>query len=240
MARMTEHDFLASYRPADFDRPAITVDLVLLTIRDGAIQVLLIKRDEHPFQGRWSLPGGFVAVEEELDDAARRVMREKAGLDRIPVEQLRTFGEVGRDPRMRVITVAYFALVPAPVLTRALKGPDGPVLAQASVGSRASLEGEPLELAFDHQAIVDAAVERLRGKLDYSDVAFQLLPREFTLLQLQQVHETILGRKVNKPAFRKRMLDAGTLVATGKREQGSPFRPAELYRHVPVAPKAKA
>ena len=237
---MTENDFLAGYRPADFDRPAVTVDLVLMTIRDGAIHVLLVKREEHPQQGRWSLPGGFVGVDEELGDAARRVMREKAGLDRIAVEQLRTFGEVGRDPRMRVITVAYFALVPAEVLVPALKRAEGPALAQVTRGARASLAGQPLDLAFDHQAIIDAALERLRGRLDYSDVAFRLLPREFTLLQLQQVHETILGRKVNKPAFRKRMLDAGNLVATGRREQGSPFRPAELYRHAAAARKVRA
>ena len=233
---MTEQEFLAGYRPEAFDRPAVTVDLVLMTASEGSLQLLLAKRLEHPHRGRWSLPGGFVGVDEDLERAARRVLRQKACLETAFLEQLATFGAVDRDPRMRVITIAYFALLPPAAFDDALGATNGLVLATIrgadgdGVDIRAA--GKKLSLAFDHPMIVAQAVARLRGKLDYSDVAYALLPAEFTLRQLQEVHETILGRPLNKPAFRKRMLDKGVLRATGRREQGLSFRPAELYRYI--------
>lgn len=222
-----EADYLEAYDPAAFPPVAATVDLVLMTVDEGTLQVLLSRRDEPPFAGHWALPGGFVGAEESLDDAARRILAGKAHLDGAWLEQLYTFGTPGRDPRMRVITVAYFALLPAQRLRAAVAGAAGLRLAPAA--------DESLRLAFDHDEIVATAVRRLRGKLDYTPIAFSLLPERFTLRALQSVHEAILGRRVNKSAFRRRMLEGGSIRATGERETGASFRPAELYTFHPSA-----
>ncbi|MBN8940516.1 MAG: NUDIX domain-containing protein [Rhizobiales bacterium] len=236
-----EAEFLAGYDPSLYERPAVTVDLVLMSIVDGAPAALLMRRDEPPALGRWALPGGFVGIGEPLDTAARRILREKAQMQDAYVEQLYTFGAVNRDPRMRVVTVAYFALLPAerftaalkanPLLTLARIAPEGP--AEAGHAASASGESGRLPLAFDHADILGLAIRRLRGKLDYSTIGFALLPERFTLRQLQDVHEAILGLPVNKSAFRRRMLDKGWLEATGERETGASFRPAELFRFKP-------
>ena len=237
---MNESEFLRSYDPAQFDRPSVAVDLVLMGIIGETPAVLLIKREDHPFKGCWALPGGFVGVAESVDDAAHRVLREKARMEGAYVEQLYTFGAVDRDPRTRVISIAYFALLPearfgaALAADRALAQAEirvpGGVENEAGVEVRTA-DGQSLELAFDHRQIIGLAIERLRGKLDYSDIAFTLLPELFTLRQLQAIHEAILGVRLNKPAFRRRLLDSGKLIATGRRETGASFRPAELYRH---------
>jgi len=233
-----EAEFLAGYDPQRYERPAVTVDLVLMSIVDGAPAALLLRRDEHPALGRWALPGGFVRIDEALDAAARRILAEKARMQDAYIEQLYTFGAVDRDPRMRIITVAYFALLPAERFAAALRAGPGLTLARITLpgpGGPASALGEdgPLPLAFDHAEILGLAMGRLRGKLDYSPVGFALLPPLFTLRQLQDVHEAILGVTLNKPAFRRRMIDKGWLEATGERETGASFRPAELYRFKP-------
>ena len=191
--------------------------------------MLLKRRTEHPFADRWALPGGFVGIDEDLDAAARRVLRDKARIDDAYLEQLYTFGAVDRDPRTRIISVAYFALLPAERFAAA------PGLALARIDMQAEavaqVDGAPVPLAFDHAAMLDLAMRRLRGKLDWSPVAFALLPERFTLRALQDVHEAILGRPLNKPAFRRRLIDGGRIVATGERETGASFRPAELYRY---------
>ena len=233
----SEVQFLAGYDPSVYERPAVTVDLVLMSIIDGAPAALLIRREEHPALGLWSLPGGFVRIDEALDDAARRILHEKAQMEAY-IEQLYTFGRVDRDPRMRVITIAYFALLPADQFAAALKANRHLALARIAVGwpgesggpVEAIGEDGPLPLAFDHQEILSLAILRLRGKLDYSPVGFALLPPLFTLRQLQDVHEAILGVPLNKSAFRRRMLDRGWLAPTGARETGASFRPAELFR----------
>ncbi|WP_407524473.1 NUDIX hydrolase [Methylobacterium oryzisoli] len=236
---MTEAEFLAQYDPADYERPAITVDLVLLGLRDGRLAALLRRREQHPDLGRWALPGGFVRLDEDLDAAAARVLREKAGLPGAHLEQLYTFGAVARDPRMRIITVAYLALLNERALAEALEHapdllPAGITLPPSEKPDGAvsvlSPKAEPLGLAFDHGDILALAVRRLRGKLDYSEVGFALLPEQFTLRQLQDVHEAILGTTLNKSAFRRRMRDTGWLAPTGQREGGTSFRPAELFR----------
>ena len=208
------------YDPAAFPPLAVTVDLVLMTIADGRLAVLLQRRSEAPHKGGWALPGGFVGVAESLDAAAQRVLSDKAGLSGAWLEQLYSFGEPARDPRMRIVTVAYFALLPAHDLAAAL-------------GERDDLRLVPIDeaapLAFDHGEILGHAVQRLRGKLDYAPVAFALLPPRFTLRALQDVHEAILGTPLNKPAFRRRMLDKGWIEGTGEREEGGAFRPAELF-----------
>jgi 8-oxo-dGTP diphosphatase len=231
--------FLASYDPAAYERPSVTVDLVLLSVLDGALHVLLMRRTQPPAEGKWALPGGFVRIDESLDEAARRVLHEKAQIASAFLEQLYTFGAVARDPRMRIITVAYYALLPAARFAKALEQSDELALAKlvtawkGETGGRAealAADGARLALAFDHADILGLAVKRLRGKLDYSQVGFELLPAQFTLRALQDVHEAILGVRFNKPAFRRRMLDKGVLEPTGLREQGVTFRPAELYR----------
>jgi 8-oxo-dGTP diphosphatase len=238
---MTRKDkaFLASYDPAAYQRPSVTVDLALLSVRDGTLHALLMRRTQPPAEGRWALPGGFVGIDESLDAAARRVLHEKAHIASAFLEQLYTFGAVERDPRMRIITVAYYALLPAARFARALERSDELALAKlvtawkGETGGRAeavAADGVRLGLAFDHADILGLAVKRLRGKLDYSQVGFELLPPQFTLRALQDVHQAILGVRFNKPAFRRRMLDKGVLEPTGLREQGVTFRPAELYR----------
>lgn len=224
----------------DYDKPSVAADLVLMSVRAGRLAALLQKREQAPETGKWALPGGFVGIDESLDAAAERVLAEKARMAGAWVEQLYTFGEPGRDPRGRVITVAYFALLPEERFGPALTAAPDLILAEVLVdwagetGGPASAlgeEGRKLPLAFDHADIIGLAVKRLRGKLDYSDIAFALLPELFTLRELQQVHEAILGHSLNKPAFRRRLLDSGRLRATGRREAGTGFRPAELYRH---------
>lgn len=231
---MNETAFLQSYDPSAFERPSVTVDLVLMSIVDGAPAALLMRRDAHPFLGDWALPGGFVGIGESLDEAAARVLTDKAHMHDAYIEQLYTFGAVDRDPRMRIISVAYFALLPVDRFVAALAGRPGLALAPLTVAEdgtiSARLDDTTLPLGFDHGDILATAVQRLRGKLDYAGIAFALLPDRFTLRALQDVYEAILGTSLNKPAFRRRMLDRGWLVATGERETGTSFRPAELFR----------
>lgn len=238
-----EAEFLATYDAEEFERPSVAVDVVLLSVVDSRLQVLLVERAEHPHKGRFALPGGFVAIDERLDDAARRVLASKAGIDGLWLEQLYTFGAPDRDPRTRVVSVTYMALA---AFDRFISPATEPHFTAANVvlldasrpaGEDVPIEvesdaGEKLELAFDHQDIVSRAVGRLRGKLDYAPVGFQLLPDEFTLRELQEVHETIRGEQLNKPSFRRRMLDSGQIEPTGKYEQDVDHRPAELYRFV--------
>jgi len=229
---MDEATFLDRYDPGAFERLSIAVDLILMSVVDGAPAALLVRRDEHPAADAWALPGGFVGIGESLDEAARRVLANKARMADAYLEQLYTFGAVDRDPRMRIVSVAYFALLPAqrfaaaPDLALArITVPDGGA-AEARIGG-----GAPVPLAFDHGAMLDLAMRRLRGKLDWSPVAFALLPERFTLRALQDVHEAILGTPLNKSAFRRRTIDSGRVAPTGERETGASFRPAELYRY---------
>lgn len=235
-----EQAFLDGYDPSAFDRPSVAVDLVLLTVAEGELRVLLIRRKEHPARGRWSLPGGFVGIDETLDAAAQRVVKSKAGLSKVFIEQLYTFGAVKRDPRARVISVSYYALVDAARVLGAFESADSDLsLARVDVpwegetGGPVNVVGDADKvhaLAFDHAEILGTAVKRIRGKLNYTPIGFQLLPATFTLRRLQTVHETILGRTLNKDAFRRRMLATGSLLPTGEREREVGHRPAELYR----------
>ncbi|MEP1126339.1 MAG: NUDIX domain-containing protein [Ilumatobacter sp.] len=239
----TSHDptdearFLDEYDPEVFDRLSVAVDVALLTIVDDRLAVVVLERGEHPDRGRWQLPGGFVAIDESLDGTAARVLRNKAGIVDVYTEQLYTFGAVDRDPRTRVVAVSYYALVHPD----ALRLRPGVRLAEVTVpwsgeagGSVALvLDGTELEMAFDHADIVGLVVRRLRGKLAYTPIGFELLPADFTLLELQRVHETILGRSVNKDSFRRTMLASGQLEPTGERQADVGHRPAALYRRVP-------
>jgi 8-oxo-dGTP diphosphatase len=237
---MDEAAYLEGYDPTAFERPSVAVDLILMSVVDGMPAALLLRRDQAPFLGNWALPGGFVGIGESLDAAARRVLAEKAHMSDAYVEQLYTFGAVDRDPRMRIISVAYFALLPADRFAAALKATPELALAELTVPWKGETggpvevrlaDGDELALAFDHGEMLALAMRRLRGKLDYSGVAFALLPERFTLRALQDVYEAILDTRLNKPAFRRRMLDRGWLEPTGERETGASFRPAELYRY---------
>lgn len=232
-----EQAFLASYDPSRFEHPSLAVDVVILTVRDGGLRVALVRRDEHPGKGKWALPGGFVGIRESLDAAAARVLESKAGQRSVYLEQLYTFGEPGRDPRTRVVSVAYYALVDA---ARLEKLAERDVLVgrlrvpwKGEAGGRVEVlddAGRKLALAFDHGEIIGMSVKRIRGKLDYAPIGFQLLPAAFTLRALQDIHEAILGTSINKDSFRRRMLASGQLVATGKQESAVEHRPAALYR----------
>jgi 8-oxo-dGTP diphosphatase len=251
LATDEEAAFLANYDASRFPRPSVTVDVALLTIRDDELRALLVRRDEHPSKGDWALPGGFVGIDESLDDAASRVLRDKAGVKDLFVEQLYTFGAPGRDPRTRVVSVAYYALVDTETLDRAIGSQA--VVAHAIVhGSDAGIriarlvvpwEGETggsveavddagtaLPLAFDHAEILGVAVKRIRGKLGYAPIGFELLPDRFSLRELRRVHEVVAGRSMNKDSFRRRVLDRGLVAATGQRAGGVGHRPPELYR----------
>jgi 8-oxo-dGTP diphosphatase len=237
---MSKAASLDGYDPTAYERPSVAVDLILMSVVDGMPSVLLVRRDQAPFQGDWALPGGFVGIGESVDEAANRVLADKAHMSDAYVEQLYTFGAVKRDPRMRIISVAYFALLSADRFADALKAAPELALAELTVPWKGEAggpvevrlaDGDPLALAFDHGEMLALAMRRLRGKLDYSGIAFALLPDRFTLRALQDVYEAILDTRLNKSAFRRRMLDRGWLEPTGEREAGTSFRPAELYRY---------
>jgi 8-oxo-dGTP diphosphatase len=226
---MTEQDFLQTYNPQTFEHPSVAVDVALLTVQNKELKTLLLLRHEHPYRDFWTLPGGFVGIEESLEDAAVRILKQKAGLEDVFLEQLYTFGSPERDPRMRVISVAYYALVSFEKLS-SLENTTLATLHEVKGKLELRLEGQPIQLGFDHLEILHVVLQRLRGKLEYAPLGYELLPKHFTLRELQDVHETILGRKLNKDSFRRRMLASGELVATGKMETGREFRPAEKYR----------
>ena len=236
----SEQAFLAAYDPDAFEHPSLAVDVVLLTVLDEALAAGLVRREAHPHRGRWGLPGTFVGISESVDAAAARALAEKTGLKGVFVEQLYTFGAPKRDPRTRVVSVTYYALV-APERLNPVAGP-GLSLLRLNVPWAGEVGGavEALDvagdrivaLAFDHAKIIGMAVQRIRGKLDYAPIGFQLLPERFTLRRLQAIHETVLGRPTNKDSFRRRMLASGNLEASGEFEREVGHRPAELYRFV--------
>lgn len=218
-------------RLAQVETPLVTVDIVVFTIVDRAIQVLLFQRSTDPYAGHWSIPGGFINQDETLEQAAARWLREKTTVENIYLEQLYAFGGPGRDPRARVITVAYYALVSYEKLTPA--GRDNP-----SDGTRWFDIGELPALAFDHNLIVAGALKRLKERLNTSAIAFQLLGDKFTLTELQRVYELVLDKTLDKRNFRKKMLAAGILEEIGETKMEGYHRPAQLYifRHQPTAP----
>ena len=213
-----------------YARPAVTVDVLLFTVRDEKLQLALIKRGIEPYRGSWALPGGFVRMDEELEEAARREIEEETGVRDVFLEQLYTFGQLNRDPRTRVITISYFALVPGEHLTLRAD-------TDASDASWFAIDELP-DLAFDHAAIVRVGLERLKGKIENSNVAYGLLPARFRLSELQRVYEIILGRALDKRNFRKRVLALGIVEATDKYSSGGAHRPAQLFRWKKRKPKA--
>ena len=211
-----------TYDPSRYDRPSVTVDLAIFTLHERALHVLLVQRKHWPHEGRWALPGGFVNMDESLEQAARRELEEETGVRDIYLEQLYTFGEPGRDPRTRVISVAYIALVSAD--KQDLRASD-----ESSDVRWFPVAQLPSPLAFDHDQIMATALARLRSKLEYTTLAFQLLPEVFSILELKHIYEQILGEELDKGNFYRKIKDAKVLEDTGMRREGR-GRPTALYR----------
>ncbi len=205
-----------------YPHPAVTTDVVLFTLRDGILSVLLIERANPPHQGMWALPGGFLEIGEDLESCAKRELQEETGIEGVYLEQLYTFGAPDRDPRERIISVTYFALTRSDTL-QPRAASDAARVAWFAVTDLP-------KLAFDHADIIRLAQQRLVAKLNYSTIAFQLLPETFTLSQLQSVYEVLLGEPLDKRNFRKAMLARSILRETGEFARSGNHRPAKTYR----------
>lgn len=206
----------------EYPRPALTVDCVVFGLDDEDLKVLLIQRDLDPFAGRWALPGGFVNVGEAIDVAARRELEEETGIGRVFLEQLYTFGAPNRDPREHVVSVAYYALV---------RLSDHRVQAATDARDAAWFSADDIpKLAFDHRKILKTAHERLRAKVRYQPIGFELLPPKFPLRALQHLYEVVLERELDKRNFRKKILSMGVLEELDEIETDVAHRAARLYR----------
>lgn len=205
-----------------YPRAALTVDCVVFGLDVDELKVLLVQRDLEPFAGRWALPGGFVHQGESVDEAAKRELREETGVEQVFLEQLYTFGAVDRDPREQVISVAYYALVNLS---------EHQIKADTDARNAAwfSIYDIP-DLAFDHVEILEMAHQRLRGKIRYQPVGFELLPPKFTLTQLQRLYEKILDTKLDKRNFRKKIMKMNILEGLDEVETDVAHRAAQLYR----------
>lgn len=208
----------------EYPHPSVTVDLVIFTIADNDLKVLLIRRGAEPFKGCWALPGGFVEIDESLETAAARELEEEAGVTNVYLEQLYTFGDPDRDPRGRTISVAYFALVDAS--QQRIQAASDAADAQWHSVFTPKLKGK---LAFDHKKILEYAVWRLRNKIEWTTVGYELLPKKFTLSELQRVYEIILQKPVDKRNFRKKILAQGQIGELDEARTDGAHRPAKLY-----------
>lgn len=206
----------------DYAQPAVAVDLAIFTVDNNILKAMLIQRAEEPFRRQWALPGGFLLRNESLDSAAQRILNQKTNVKDMYLEQLYTFGDPQRDPRARVITVAYFALIPWKHLSQ-------PESKKVTDPTWASVHALP-KLAFDHKEILNYAVKRLRAKASYSNIVYGLMPKQFRLSELQTMYEIIINEKLDKRNFRKQMLATELLEETGKKDINGAHRPARLYR----------
>lgn len=224
--KLSEQDFLAQYDIRNYDIPLVTVDMSIFTVRDGALQVLLVKRREHPCLGNWALPGGFVDTKQDrnLDDTAHRKLLEKTGIDSPYLEQVASLGSASRDPRGWSVTVSYFALINSDEVELQ----SDPNTEQVSWVPVAEVRNK-YALAFDHQEILETCFDRLKSKVRYTSLPVHLLPDTFTLTELQSTFELLLEKPLEKKSFRRRVLDANILEETGESRKGS-NRPAKLYR----------
>ncbi len=206
----------------EFERANLTVDCVVFGLDHEDLKIMLIQRGLEPFKGEWALPGGFARVNETLEETARRELKEETGIEKVYLEQLYTFDAKDRDPRERIITVAYYALVK-------LEGHNIQATTDARKAAWFSVDDLP-ELAFDHEDLVDAALERLKGKVRYQPIGFELLPKKFTLSQLQKLYEIVLNQALDKRNFRKKILGMGILVGLDELQEDVAHRAAKLYK----------
>ncbi len=282
---LTEDEFLKKYDAGKYERPSVTVDMLIFSVVNEAednyrklpekvLKLLMVKRGNHPYMGQWALPGGFVTVAESLEEAARRELKSETNVDNVYMEQLYTWGDVDRDPRTRVISSSYMALADSTKLN-ILAGDDaddakwfnlkfslnqdkktvteagaisekqysielwnGAETLSAAVKVIETVEGKVIKksrevaeskgIAFDHAKMIEYGMERLRNKIEYTDIAFNLMPELFTLSELQQVYEVILGRELLAAAFRRKI--AGMVIETDQFTKDAGHRPSKLYR----------
>ena len=269
MLYKSEEEFLKAYNPDDFEKLSMTTDILILSISDEEVDnyrksnekymsVLLVKRDDYPFKDKWCLPGGFLDIHEELEDCPRRILARETNLHDIYLEQLYTYGAVNRDPRMRIVSTSYMALVDKNRLKDKLSEnaswfnvnyfeEDDNVLVQLDNGKehfsftikkilreqttdRYTFEmADNQEIAFDHPLVIWAGIERLRNKVNYTDVVFNMMPELFALGDLQQVYEVILNKKLLDPAFRRIIADK--VEKTEFVKTGGGHRPSALFRY---------
>lgn len=269
MMYKSEEEFLKNYNKNDFDLLSVTTDILVLSISNEEnenyrkttkkhMSVLLVKRDNYPFKDKWCLPGGFVGIDEDLEDSPKRILKKETNLENIYLEQLYTFGSVKRDPRMRVLSTAYMALVDKNLLNNnlapnaswfnikyfddndsvlvlldngneQLKFKLKKILREKTSDSYSYIIEENNDVAFDHALIIYTGIERLKNKISYTDIAFNLMPEYFTLGDLQQVYEVILNKELLDPAFRR--IIANKVVKTDKVKKGEGHRPSVLFKY---------
>lgn len=242
---LTEKEFLDSYQITDYERPSVTVDNLLFVIdeiesdnirklKEKRLQVLLVKRDEHPFIDKWSLPGTFVRLNETLEEASIRCLEVKARLENVYLEQLYTFGDITRDPRTRVLSVSYMGLVDkkSTIIKDTSNNTCWFTVKKDETGIVLDNEDgiviQNKDLAFDHGKIISYGLTRMKNKLEYTDIAFSMLSEKFTLAELQQVYEVILNKKLTKANFQRKIKDKVTELPEYKT---GGFRPAKLYKY---------
>ena len=240
----SEQDFLKHYNPREFDPISITSDILIFSVSSESgdnwrrtdkkkFSVLLVRRDKFPFMNKWNLPGGFVGSNETCQDAAKRVLMREAGLKDIYMEQLYTFDSLKRDPRMRILSVAFMALVDKNELNYSDKHLaeffDIKMVNDKLILVNDNIRISESDLAFDHAEIIKYGIGRLRNKLEYTDIVFNMMPTMFTLGELQQVYEAILDKKLLAPAFRR--IIANKVAATGKMKTGAGHRPSQLFKY---------
>jgi len=232
---------LNALNPSNHPNPVLAIDLGLICLDEGVLKILLVSREDYAeVGGAWALPGGIVHINETLNQTVMRVLKTKVKLDEFHLEQLETFGGLNRDPRGRVVSVAYYALTPHVQRLKTAAEEEGLILAKIELPSQQgnreinikNNKDQKLKLAFDHNKIVSRIIMRLKGKIDYTPIALSLLPEQFTLREVQQVFEVILRTSFAKPAFRRKLLDRNIIQPTGQLETASNFRPAELYKRV--------
>ena len=267
----SEEEFLKNYNPESFDRLSVTADILVVSVSSEEVDnyrktdkkkmsILLVKRDNYPFKDKWCLPGGFIKIDEDLDDAPKRILKKETNVDNIYLEQLYTFGSVDRDPRMRIVSTSYIALVDKNKIDTTInenaswfdimliEGKNNIVEISLSNGIdniHFSIEKKIKELttdryafnikdnkylAFDHPKVILSGLERLKNKIEYTDIVFNMMPEFFTLGEFQQVYEVILGKKLLDPAFRRIIKDK--VEKTNKMKTGGGHRPSVLFRYM--------
>lgn len=221
---LTEKEYLEAYDQNEYERLSVAVDLLVFTIEDDKLKIVLIEREEHPFKNMLSLPGVFVGIDETLDEATERGIAEETGLRDLYFEQLYTWGEVKRDPRMRIISVSYLSFTNSEKINLSA----GKRTISAALYDVDELLASDSPIAFDHKKIIEYGRERIKNKVEYTKIAFEFLPEEFTLPELQRVYEILLGKNLYKAGFRRKIMPM--IEETDRMTSGDAHRPSKYYR----------